>query len=247
MRLCMYKLTLLIIWLALSSPSLLLAGIDYELNESKKCSNIFAYFEHKLQLPKDTLHAIALQESGKKHSKHAIKIVWPWTINVEGKGYYFRTKREAIKFTKAQLHAGKESIDVGCMQINLKHHPDAFNSLEQAFSPRRNIAYGAMFLRQKYEQLGSWDKAIGHYHSAHTQRAKNYQKSVSKINNSMYSYKDELKACSFSPKYRKRQDRETVQPNRDKLRSKKLQSHDPIKVRVAVGRRKEDELFRKKY
>ena len=64
-------------------------------------------------------------------------VVWPWTINVEGKGFHFKTKRDAIRFVKDQMTAGKESIDVGCMQINLKYHPDAFTSLDQAFSPRR--------------------------------------------------------------------------------------------------------------
>ena len=194
------------ILLAFNLPFSLLASTDFELNESKKCSSIFSYFERKLQLPKDSLHAISLQETGRKHSRHEINIVWPWTINVEGKGYHFRTKRDAIRFAKTQLRAGRESIDVGCMQINLKHHPRAFNSLEQAFSPKRNIAYGAMFLRQKYEQLGSWDKAIGHYHSAHGERAKNYQKSVSKINNSMYAYKSKLKAYHLGYKYRKKRE-----------------------------------------
>lgn len=202
----MRKLTLLMPLLIFNFSSLSLASIDYELNESKKCSGMFAYFERKLQLPKDSLHAISLQETGRKHSKHEIRIVWPWTINVEGKGYHFRTKREAVRFAKAQLRAGKESIDIGCMQINLKHHPEAFNSLEQAFSPKINIAYGAMFLRQKYDQLGSWDKAIGHYHSAHNERAENYQKSVSKINNSMYAYKNKLKAYHLGYKYRKKRE-----------------------------------------
>ena len=32
------------------------------------------------------------------------------------------------------------------MQINLMHHPDAFASLDEAFEPGRNVAYGAKFL-----------------------------------------------------------------------------------------------------
>ena len=34
------------------------------------------------------------------------------------------------------------------MQINLFHHPDAFASLDAAFDPMDNIAYGADFLRR---------------------------------------------------------------------------------------------------
>ena len=36
---------------------------------------------------------------------------------------------------RAAAAAGERNIDVGCMQINLMHHPDAFASLEEAFEP----------------------------------------------------------------------------------------------------------------
>jgi soluble lytic murein transglycosylase-like protein len=91
---------------------------------------------------------------------------WPWTVNVEGKGFYFNSKKEAVFFVRKQLQEGKTSIDVGCMQINLKHHPEAFVKLEQAFNPRHNIGYAASFLVKKFAELGSWGKAIAHYHSA---------------------------------------------------------------------------------
>ena len=38
---------------------------------------------------------------------------------------------------------GARSIDVGCMQVNLLHHADAFASLEQAFDPVANARYAA--------------------------------------------------------------------------------------------------------
>ena len=118
------------------------AKTDPEMLESQKCSNIFSYFEKRHKIPKDTLYSISLQETQKPHSKHRLGLTWPWavTVNPSGKGYHFKNKTEAIKFAKAQLASGKGSIDVGCMQINLKYHPDAFTSVEQAFSPRRNLA-----------------------------------------------------------------------------------------------------------
>jgi hypothetical protein len=133
-----------------------------------------------------------MRESGKKHSKYNLTIVWPWTVNVEGKGYYFKNMEEAVSFTKKQLSSGKSSIDVGCMQISLKHHPKAFESLEQAFTPQHNIDYGAQFLKQKYLSLGSWDKAIGHYHSGNQERAQKYRLSVQKIANNMDKYRHAL-------------------------------------------------------
>lgn len=246
----MQRFLILTLLFITSFPSLSLAYMDYELSESKRCSSLFSYFEKRLRLPQDTLHSISLQESGKKHSRHDIMVVWPWTINVEGKGYYFKTKREAIRFTKEQLAAGKESIDVGCMQINLKHHPKAFSSLEQAFSPHNNVAYGALFLRQKYDQLGNWEKAVGNYHSANEALSKNYQKSVRRINDSMYSYKNALNSYTFNPKYRTQNNRHEEMLAEDALLKAKhknyKQNDKQVKVQVAVGRRKNDDLFRRK-
>ncbi len=124
------------------------------------------------------------------HSSKKVKLSWPWTVNVEGEGFFFNTKQEAVSFVKKQLSQKKESIDVGCMQVNLKHHPNAFKSIEEAFEPRANIAYAASFLRSKYDQLGSWHKAIGHYHSATEALGTKYKNNVIKIASNIEQYKD---------------------------------------------------------
>jgi soluble lytic murein transglycosylase-like protein len=153
---------------------------DYELNESMKCLTLFRHYEYKHRIPGDTLYSISLNETGKLHSEKKIKLVWPWTANIEGKGYFFDSKREAVAFVRGEMLKGKESIDVGCMQINLKHHPDAFRNLEQAFDPAANIAYGASFLRSKYDALKDWHKAIAHYHSATEVLGEKYKNNIIK-------------------------------------------------------------------
>jgi soluble lytic murein transglycosylase-like protein len=82
------------------------------------------------------------------------------------------------------------------MQINLKHHLDAFDSLNQAFDPKENIEYGAKFLKSKYDQLGSWHKAIAHYHSATYELGSKYKQDVIKIANNMELYKDSINMYS---------------------------------------------------
>ena len=111
-------------------------GYDAELNESRKCINIFRALEQKLDLPEDVLFAIGLHETKKIHSIYKKPIAWPWTANVKGKSYYFKNKREAVNFVKTNIKQGNTNIDVGCMQVNLKHHPNAFRSIEQAFTQR---------------------------------------------------------------------------------------------------------------
>jgi|GEM_PF-949646 len=179
--------------LSILAPFCAFAAIDKEVAESFKCTRMFPYYEKKLSIPADTLHSISLKESGKSHSQHKIRVVWPWTVNVEGQGHYFNSKREAVLFVRKQLLSGKESIDVGCMQINLKHHPKAFVSLEHAFDPRMNVAYGAEFLKSKHVQLGCWHKAIAHYHSATHSLGFKYKQDVIKIASNMPTYKDSLK------------------------------------------------------
>jgi hypothetical protein len=87
------------------------------------------------------------------------------------------------------------------MQINLKHHPDAFKSIEHAFDPVSNITYGAEFLKKKYAQLGNWLQAIAHYHSATHELGSKYKESVVKIANNMNEYKYSLKAYSYPHYY----------------------------------------------
>ncbi len=165
------------------------AAQDAELAHSMQCVSIFSKHEYKYRLPKDSLYSISLQESGRKHSQKGIAMPWPWTVNVKGKGYHFDSKQAAVKFVKYELMQGNQSIDVGCMQVNLKHHPKAFSSVEEAFDPKANINYGASFLRSKYEQLGSWHKAIAHYHSATPELGSNYKNSVIKIAKNINKYK----------------------------------------------------------
>jgi hypothetical protein len=73
------------------------------------------------------------------------------------------------------------SIDVGCMQVNLLHHPNAFASLEQAFDPVGNAIYAAHFLRQLFDQTGSWPKATAAYHSATPKLGSAYQLKVASV------------------------------------------------------------------
>lgn len=76
---------------------------------------------------------------------------------------------------------GVKNIDVGLMQVNLLHHPQAFSSLEQAFDPQKNIEYAAKFLTSLKKKHASWSKAIAHYHSALPQHHIPYRDKVNRM------------------------------------------------------------------
>jgi len=151
---------------------------DILMRESQKCKRYFQHFESKYNIPAYLLQAIALVESGIYHPTNKYSVTWPWTINIGGKAYYFENKGEAIKFVRIKRQEKVESIDIGCMQVNLKYHAHAFPNIETGFEPFRNIEYGAKFLRENYDIHRSWGKAVAYYHSANSERGEKYARQV---------------------------------------------------------------------
>lgn len=143
-----------------------------------RCTRYFSQMEREYQLPPHLLSAISVTETGRYHKKLGVRVPWPWTINAEGKGDYFRTKNDALQTVRKLQKQGMKSIDVGCMQVNLYHHADAFPNLATALDPRSNIRYAIEFLLKNYERTGSWQTAIAHYHSKTPSRGRRYAEKV---------------------------------------------------------------------
>lgn len=130
------------------------------------CAEAIAVAEQARSIPAHLLAAIARAESGRYDPATRQTRPWPWTVMAEGNGRYFDTRRQAIDAVRALQRRGVSNIDVGCMQINLRYHPDAFSSLLEAFDPATNAAYAAKFLAALHTETGSWEGAAGRYHSA---------------------------------------------------------------------------------
>ena len=90
----------------------------------------------------------------------------------------FRDQERSDRQGSVLKEKGVRNIDVGCMQINLFYHPNAFDNLEQAFDPLTNTRYAADFLTNLYKNNGSWNLAIERYHSGNTTRGTKYRKAV---------------------------------------------------------------------
>ena len=130
------------------------------------CDRAISQAERQAGIPPRLMAAIGRVESGRRDPATGVLAPWPWTINAEGQGQYFPTKAAAITAVRQLQARGVRSIDVGCMQINLMHHPAAFESLDTAFDPASNAAYAARFLTQLKTPGSSWEKATSAYHSA---------------------------------------------------------------------------------
>ena len=142
------------------------------------CRAAIVNAEQARALPPQLLAAIGRVESGRRDPVSGKMAPWPWTINAEGQGTYYDTKAQAVAAAQALQARGVRSFDVGCMQINMMHHPNAFASLEQAFDPSANAAYAAQFLTQLHAQTNDWPRAAGLYHSATPELGAAYQAQV---------------------------------------------------------------------
>jgi len=132
------------------------------------CRAVAQYVEKTGNIPPQLLTALALTESGRnlKQADGSRRLTpWPWTINANGRGFFLASKAEAIAKVRALQAQGIRSIDVGCMQVNLKYHAQAFNSLDEAFDPVLNATYAGQYLTSLFEQYRSWMNAVERYHS----------------------------------------------------------------------------------
>jgi hypothetical protein len=143
----------------------------------QQCRLAIGAAERAAGIPHQLMAAIGRVESGRREPDGSVD-PWPWSINAEGEDHVFDTKAEAIAAVRGLQAQGMRSIDVGCMQVNLLHHPDAFASLEQAFDPVANASYAARFLVQLHDETGTWPNATAWYHSATPELGADYERRV---------------------------------------------------------------------
>lgn len=182
MRFSVSKFLMFLLFLLMFGQSAGASDYPKYINDSEVCAVAAQQYEDKFQIKKHLLKTITSVETGRWDKTKQKMSAWPWTVNAQGKGYFFETKREAIAAVKRLQAEGIRSIDVGCMQINLVYHPKAFKNLEEAFNPYKNMEYGAKFIKKLYVQKGhDWNKAAAAYHSSEPERANAYAQKLSKV------------------------------------------------------------------
>ena len=143
--------------------------------QSALCRAAISAAEAEYAIPSRLLLGIGRVESGRRDPETGSFDPWPWVINAEGRGSFFPSREAAIAAVRSLQDSGVRSIDVGCMQINLRHHPNAFANLEEAFDPLANARYAARFLTGLRQRAGDWNVASGHYHSQTPEFADRYR------------------------------------------------------------------------
>ncbi|MEX3969891.1 transglycosylase SLT domain-containing protein [Paraburkholderia caribensis] len=106
------------------------------------------------------LAGIALNESGLNGR------AWPWTLNIGGQGFFFKTREDAYRVVQSLIARGRSDFDVGLMQINWGYHSRRFASPWDALAPATSIRVAEDILNENYSKTHSVAKAIAYYHSA---------------------------------------------------------------------------------
>lgn len=131
------------------------------------------------EVPLDVLRALTRTETGR--AKGGKLSPWPWTVNMEGAGFWFDTRAEALAFVRKRHAGGARSFDVGCFQINFRWHGDAFESIEAMFDPIINARYAARFIAELKSEGRDWTSAAGAYHSRTPGFAEKYKDRFTRI------------------------------------------------------------------
>lgn len=116
-------------------------------------------------LPPALLYAVALTESRRRLDDGRL-VPWPWTLNIEGRAYYFASKAAATQTLSAYLASGRRSVAVGLMQKHWRWHAARLHSPAIALDPYYNLRLGAAYLADCHRRRGSWSGALTCYHGA---------------------------------------------------------------------------------
>ena len=147
-----------------------------------ECSRISSNYAHDLCV--SSIRKIAVQSgvSAELLTKVAqvesgigsLRQPWPWTVNVQGHDYYFKSAQGAVSYMKQLQHRGITSFDVGCFQINWRWHRHKVRDVAELIDPDTNTTIAAQYLRELYQRHGSVVQAVAHYHSAQPHRGRAY-------------------------------------------------------------------------
>lgn len=175
-----------------TSPHQAASNVD----DSGLCDRAARLAAAELGIPQEIMLAITRTETGR--STQGRLSPWPWTVNMEGKGVWFETRKKAQAFAEQRYDQGARSFDVGCFQVNHRWHGKNFSSIHAMFDPVENARYAAEFLSSLYAEKGSWPKAAAAYHSRTPEYADKYEARFNRILASLKTMPDTRRSAPTS-------------------------------------------------
>lgn len=125
-----------------------------------------------------TLYGIALQESGMRWDDGSFR-PWPWTLNTPDGSMRFADQASAQAELGRLIRRGVRNIDVGLMQINLRHNGHRVKNPLHLLDPGTNLVVAASILRETVGASRTVGQGVARYHSWNPYRGSNYARQVS--------------------------------------------------------------------
>lgn len=146
--------------LAVAASAAALPGVaQAQSQQAIDCPGLIARTEAARNIPRGLLMAIAVTESALNGQPN------PFAMNIAGRAYHASGFQDMANVIAANWQRGVRSIDVGCMQVNLKYHGSKFARLTDLLDPATNVNYGASYLITLATDAGSWKDAVMSYHN----------------------------------------------------------------------------------
>lgn len=123
------------------------------------CPAWISVAERAYGIPAQLLQAIGRVEIGDAIDRGR---AGSWILNIAGRPVAPTSLANALDTI---ILAREPSIDVGCLQINLRAHGRTVLAQGWLLYPKYNAAYGAWYLASLFHLRGSWGKAVAAYHA----------------------------------------------------------------------------------
>lgn len=136
------------------------------INEQPKLQNtVWWQVARRHHIDPYVLYAVALVES-RKHGEQNHVTPWPWAINNAGKSFIPNSQQEAELLLNKILDDGKQNVDVGIMQVNLRWHGHRVTKPEHLLNPNTNLEIGARLLAEAIQSApNNLALGVGRYYS----------------------------------------------------------------------------------
>lgn len=99
-------------------------------------------------VPSEILYAIGLQESGTTLGGQRNYAPWPWVLNVNNEGRYFKSKEDARAALAREVERGNRNVAVGMLQIHLRYNGYRVDNPLALLEPAVNLRVAAEVLRE---------------------------------------------------------------------------------------------------
>lgn len=147
----MYRSFLLLLTLTCSP----VAASTFEQILAQECSAV----------PRDVVMKVVTHESKSFYQGRVQP--WPWTLNIDGQGYYYASYQLALLAAIKAHRNGASKLGIGFGQIEWKYHKGRFDeNIAAALNPRNNIKAVCQILVEAWgsKRVKTWEDAIAYYH-----------------------------------------------------------------------------------